>query len=549
MSGRRVPRSRNGCSSCRMRKLKCDEQRPVCSRCLRSQLSCDWEWYPISRPAATGHPDRARPRSLRPKSPTQSGFLAALARSDDEEEWASGLELRSRSRSGSGQRIPTSATPLVGCRVQPCSILCSNSIELSPLDRECFMFFPHGLQPFLYGKDWEWGAYAYIHREVAAQSPCVMHMVLAMGARELLLCSAENMSFSRHDSDALRRSAISHYNRAMSELSKLLPTSASVHGGQLDAAFTAFFLMICYESQFGNDFATIRTHLRGLLAFFNSACLLSAHKPAAPLIERVTPLGHQLLLIIATYDLLLVGLDPDAGTIFRLFLEHQESGQSFIDQLYSAAHLALPRLWGNQYPPDALLDDLENIKALGLIHECQKLRFQLWSISAETLEMASTSLLLPNLEKMLNNIKETYKDILLMASIAQGQPSRRVIRTILLATTEYYSAELFFHRTVCAGIGENQSRHGCHADSLPSLLLMAQKALAIDKRLLWRVSWPLLLASAETTDAIHAEWIRKYFDEAVARFGSLTGLERVVPISRTCFAAFSQVGAGRNQEC
>lgn len=271
-----------------MRKLKCDEQRPVCCRCLRSQLSCDWEWYPISRPTAIEHPDRGRPRSLRPKTPTQTG-LAALARSDDEA-WASSLE--------SGQQIPTSATPLVGCRVQPCSILC-NSIELSPLDRQCFMFFPHGLQPFLYGKDWKWGAYAYIYGEVAAQSPCVMHMVLAIGARELLLCSAENMSFSRYDSDALRWSAISHYNQAMSELSKLLPTSTSIHGGQLDAAFTAFFLVICYESQFGNDFATIRTHLRGLLAFFNSAFLLSAHKPAAPLIERVTPLGHQLLLIIA----------------------------------------------------------------------------------------------------------------------------------------------------------------------------------------------------------------------------------------------------------
>lgn len=280
---------------------------------------------------------------------------------------------------------------------------------------------------------------------------------------------------------------------------------------------------------------------------------------------------YELILVLSTYDLLLVGLDPDAGTIFRLLFEHQESGESFIDQLYSAAHLALPRLWGNQYPPDALLDDLENIKALGLIHECQKLRFWLWSLSSETLEMASRSSLIINLENMLSNIKEvsfypnllppiissslqasktkmganfndsrqTNKDILLMASIAQGQPSRRVVRTILLAATEYYGVELFFHRTVCAGIGEN---HGCHADSLPSLLLMAQKALTIDKRLLWRVSWPLLLASAETTDSIHVEWIRKYFDEAAAQFGSLAGLERVVPISRTCFAGFSGWG-------
>ncbi|KAJ5587258.1 uncharacterized protein N7459_003023 [Penicillium hispanicum] len=36
-------RSRNGCNTCRAKKVKCDEQRPECGRCSRLRLPCDWE--------------------------------------------------------------------------------------------------------------------------------------------------------------------------------------------------------------------------------------------------------------------------------------------------------------------------------------------------------------------------------------------------------------------------------------------------------------------------------------------------------------------------
>ena len=40
-------RSRQGCFSCRRRKKKCDEIKPICTACLRNSLGCTW---PESRP-------------------------------------------------------------------------------------------------------------------------------------------------------------------------------------------------------------------------------------------------------------------------------------------------------------------------------------------------------------------------------------------------------------------------------------------------------------------------------------------------------------------
>ncbi|CAM1502717.1 Fc.00g074930.m01.CDS01 [Cosmosporella sp. VM-42] len=42
VSGRRYVRSREGCLTCKRRKVKCDEQRPRCSHCERLNLECKW---------------------------------------------------------------------------------------------------------------------------------------------------------------------------------------------------------------------------------------------------------------------------------------------------------------------------------------------------------------------------------------------------------------------------------------------------------------------------------------------------------------------------
>ncbi|KAJ6068608.1 hypothetical protein N7499_010495 [Penicillium canescens] len=44
----RGPRSKNGCGTCLLKKVKCDEHRPRCHRCGRLQLECEWPTQPPS---------------------------------------------------------------------------------------------------------------------------------------------------------------------------------------------------------------------------------------------------------------------------------------------------------------------------------------------------------------------------------------------------------------------------------------------------------------------------------------------------------------------
>lgn len=39
---RNHPRSKNGCLTCRSKRKKCDEVRPICTGCIRSNLECTW---------------------------------------------------------------------------------------------------------------------------------------------------------------------------------------------------------------------------------------------------------------------------------------------------------------------------------------------------------------------------------------------------------------------------------------------------------------------------------------------------------------------------
>ncbi|BFZ63870.1 hypothetical protein YB2330_005007 [Saitoella coloradoensis] len=40
-NGRKAPRSKSGCWTCRVRKVKCDERRPTCGQCSRLQIHCE----------------------------------------------------------------------------------------------------------------------------------------------------------------------------------------------------------------------------------------------------------------------------------------------------------------------------------------------------------------------------------------------------------------------------------------------------------------------------------------------------------------------------
>ena len=51
------------------------------------------------------------------------------------------------------------------------------------------------------------------------------------------------------------------------------------------------------------------------------------------------------------------------------------------DRLYRCARLWARCYWGKEYPDDEVTDDMENYRALHLLHEGMMLRHELWEVS------------------------------------------------------------------------------------------------------------------------------------------------------------------------
>lgn len=55
-----ITRVRTGCLTCRRRKKRCDECKPVCTGCMRNKLSCEWPASNVASPKATYRPESRR---------------------------------------------------------------------------------------------------------------------------------------------------------------------------------------------------------------------------------------------------------------------------------------------------------------------------------------------------------------------------------------------------------------------------------------------------------------------------------------------------------
>ncbi|KAL7626656.1 hypothetical protein AAE478_003430 [Parahypoxylon ruwenzoriense] len=80
----RKPKVRTGCVTCKSRRIKCDEGRPICHRCQRSRLPCKYEPLEVSH-GEREHQTRNILPASRPKPPKDgvgSWLLSGMRRSD-----------------------------------------------------------------------------------------------------------------------------------------------------------------------------------------------------------------------------------------------------------------------------------------------------------------------------------------------------------------------------------------------------------------------------------------------------------------------------------
>ncbi|KAJ9486417.1 hypothetical protein VN97_g6926 [Penicillium thymicola] len=155
--GRNGPRSKSGCSTCRRRKVKCGEEKPVCARCSSLRLNCEWG-VPVKRGRSTQirHLEPAPGTSEQLKAEEDlAGFQPdALFTSLSPVYWESDApSFDTFNPAPIPTPIPTPIYPSLNVNVA-----CANSLTLTSLDRQYFQYFPSSSLVFYYMKGWKWSS-------------------------------------------------------------------------------------------------------------------------------------------------------------------------------------------------------------------------------------------------------------------------------------------------------------------------------------------------------------------------------------------------------
>ncbi|RKL10177.1 hypothetical protein BFJ70_g7980 [Fusarium oxysporum] len=234
IADRRKARSKNGCLTCRIRKVKCDEQRPVCKRCENSPNKCEWL-----------EPGQAlSARGKRVESPAY-GSPRLLASSESPASFDSGSPVS-----------PASGHDFPRPHLAAAHIPLANSLQLSEQDRAAFAYIPYSTMVVSYGKLWPWSCFSYIYANIASVYPGVMRSFIAVAnmelrARDLLEAGASERA------SRLGAAAAVHYTQALKDLSSLLDRICQTpeQDCDIDALFTMWFLIMRYldaDSATGN---------------------------------------------------------------------------------------------------------------------------------------------------------------------------------------------------------------------------------------------------------------------------------------------------------
>jgi hypothetical protein len=151
-----------GCSTCRRRKVKCGEEKPICGRCSALRLNCEWG-VPVKR----GRSTQIRHLEPAPSAPEQWH----LPKFEDLVDTQQDLLYTSLSPvSWAGDFVPFDTTQLTSFRSTPIAtpiypslnfnnVACANSLALNALDLQYFQYFPSSSLVYYYMKGWKWSSF------------------------------------------------------------------------------------------------------------------------------------------------------------------------------------------------------------------------------------------------------------------------------------------------------------------------------------------------------------------------------------------------------
>jgi hypothetical protein len=335
MSGRNAPRSKNGmypcqsagdprqlingldwilttpayigCQTCRQRKVKCDENRPICNRCDRLSISCEWGFSGKQSGKAL------QLRHAQSTAKSRQWYLAYLRRNYGAQSTSTSSSWTTKELMGRGGARSTTTTTTItttpwpwneglqsmlgvstptvpitdlfpphhDLRVMELScpeMTCANALTMTAADQIYFRYFPSSSVVFYYMKSWEWSSLGFLYKGPAAANKIIMRMMLAIAASDM---HRQGYFSSAAEKESTKRRAQYHYELAVQEFRQYLEEHGSANTGLgkpervlesgSEMIFSIMFLMITYEWYFGHSVKHFQMHIEGV------RCLLKAH--------------------------------------------------------------------------------------------------------------------------------------------------------------------------------------------------------------------------------------------------------------------------------
>lgn len=521
--GRNGPRSRNGCWTCRTKKVKCDEKRPKCLRCIRLRLLCDYE-------------PRDKRQSLVAKAQSAGGLTPAAQAATTvsssngalvtSQPWL--LNLPSWNESSS---LPMQLS-VVG------NAACS--LELTSHDHEAIRYYRTAFAKRQHTKNPDWSIYSVIFT-LAERDPLVMRGLLALGGREI--------QYRRTGSHVVDKSPgswtpLGHYSAALRMMADTIGTGEGNTYLDLDVVLAALHLMLLYELKYGDpECAGWMNHLTGAALIIQHRCRdwpAQVKKPpsGSPSMSNALVTASQspplslfsarMLIYIATLDAAgsTYGLGGQVNRTMHAILHAHDPSASPVDsylRLHHFSHSLFRTVWGESYPQAELIDDIENRGVFGLIGSCFQLRYLVAEIA--NLDGNDARQRVPIVQDAIEQVGEQHAELLAVATelSTQTDNSHRVTTNIRAFVPHYYAVLLEFHRMRRdahvvdeSTIDTDESTVASHISIIVNLATQTYKHQGLDGLML--VAFPLFVAALETDSQSHRDWVLARF-QGMMSFG------------------------------
>ncbi|KAJ9415787.1 tannase and feruloyl esterase-domain-containing protein [Fusarium oxysporum] len=522
----RTQRSRGGCQTCRVKKVKCDETRPICRRCIRLELTCDYTRLPRKKYTrrVIASPVVSSPANLTASADAASTPITSFTAPGDHpysgEAYCEGFE-----------GGPLSDTQSADISLPPLNTIADDglALELSPdcaailfpSDHSAIHFFRFVL-PGMVGTRISMHSGPGLVWKLAQQSPMVLHMVCAVSGQSW----SEKTTGSESDAEFRRLRAIQHYRDGLQMLAAATQIPSEIT--YLPPVLATLWLMLLYELKFGDGCGIgFDAHLRGatsiLLGRSQLASSESSEHHVSHIIEAESfcSVSCKILIWLSHADggAVLNGF----GGAFNNLLGDSSLGMSEseaqdrlerVRRLQKRSVLANYDLWGRSYPQTELLEDLQCSDLSCFDAESAQLKFMVGALAAaEYRDNVPHGSWRQSVAGAILNVRSRYGELISVANrleLPDDGPHRRFVMEMQSVVSCFHAIFVCFLRITHG----QEPMAPEQREAMKEIMSLAFKVYRDQGETgLARLGWPLFVVAIESDDILHRSWVLERFGE------------------------------------